>query len=323
MTLTTKCSGKLMKPLLKYMKRINHISKYRGIKFAVKYNKLVRLSLTRYLANDLSALGGIKLRLDGLAYCLYHLSPYLHGHDNEICRQDIQIIMTMLSCPRALRLKVSPDFSTITSPGVEIKKGKYNDSYRRFVKRLKKLSPNNFSKKKSLFLRKPSFSAYHLSTKIGPSSMQSTYSCLNDLENLPSHLIRSMKLLGGADFRKQLDSLLLSYPELAKLFDQPIGIKTPIRRISVFPDSEGKTRIIAIGDYWSQTVLRPIHDIIYAILQDIPADQTFSQAEGISALLSMDTKHFCFDLTAFTDRFPMTIVKGLLSVLIGSNKAEA
>lgn len=324
MTLTTKCSDKLMKPLLRYMKRINHISSHRGIKFAVNYNKLVRLSFTRYLANHLSVLGGIRLRLDGLAYCLYHLSPFLHNDNKEICRQDIQIIMTMLSCPRALRLTVNPDFSSITTTGSVIKMGKYNDSFRRFVKRLKKLSPNNFAKrKKSLLLRNPSFSAYHLSTKIGPSSMQSTYSCLNDLGNLPSHLIRSMKMLGGSEFRKQLDSLLLSYPELARIFDQPIGIKTPIRRISVFPDSEGKTRIIAIGDYWSQTVLRPIHDVIYSVLQDIPADQTFCQAEGISALLSMDTKHFCFDLTAFTDRFPMTIVKGLLSVLVGAEKAEA
>jgi hypothetical protein len=143
------------------------------------------------------------------------------------------------------------------------------------------------------------------------------------LENLPSHLIRSLKIVGGNRFREKIDRLLLSYPELAKMFNQPIGLKKPVRRLSVFPDSEGKTRIIAIGDYWSQTVLLPIHNIVYAILQDIPSDQTFSQAEGISALLSRDTKHFCFDLSAFTDRFPLTIVSGLLEVLVGKKKAKA
>jgi len=72
---TTDCSGNLMKPLLRYMDFINHISRHRGIKFAIGYNKLVRLSFTRYLACNVTLLDGIKLRLDGLAYKLYHLSP--------------------------------------------------------------------------------------------------------------------------------------------------------------------------------------------------------------------------------------------------------
>jgi len=311
-----------MKLIFRYTDYINHLSKHRGIKFAVNYNKLVRLSFTRYLANNITVLGGIKLRLDGLAYCLYHFSDILDRNNNENYRQDIQILMTMLSCPRALRLKVNIDFRTITDPGIYIKEDLYKRSFRGFIKSLKKLSPSNFTKK-GLFLKNPSFSTFHLSTKTGPSSFQSLYSCLLDLENLPLHLIKSIKIVGGSHFCKQFDSLLLSYPELAKLMDQPIGIKKPIRRLSVFPDSEGKTRIIAIGDYWSQTVLRPIHNIIYAILQDIPTDQTFCQAEGISGLLSRDTKHFCFDLTAFTDRFPITIVKGILSILVGKKKAEA
>jgi hypothetical protein len=304
------------------MRKINHISKYRGIKFAVNYNKLVRLSFTRYLAKDLTVLEGIKLRLDGLPYCLYHFGDILNVHDNPLYRNDIQIIMTMLSCPRALRLDPDPDFSTITGDGIGVSQAKYKRSFRRFVKVLKKLSPKNFSKK-GLFLHKPEFSAFHLSTKVGPSSKQALASCLCDLENLPSHLIRSLKIVGGNRFREKIDRLLLSYPELAKMFNQPIGLKKPVRRLSVFPDSEGKTRIIAIGDYWSQTVLLPIHNIVYAILQDIPSDQTFSQAEGISALLSRDTRHFCFDLSAFTDRFPLTIVSGLLEVLVGKKKAKA
>jgi hypothetical protein len=311
-----------MKSLYKYTDYINHLSIHRGIKFAVNYNKLVRLSFTRYLANNITLLGGIKLRLDGLAYCLYHFKDILNRNNNLNYRSDIQIIMTMLSCPRALRLKVNNNFGTITDPGINIKEEVYKHSFIGFIKSLKKLSPSNFTKK-GLFLKNPLFSTFHLSTKTGPSSYQSLYSCLLDLENLPLHLIKSLKIIGGEKFCEHFDRLLLSYPELAKLMNQPIGIKKPIRRLSTFPDSEGKTRIIAIGDYWSQTVLRPIHNIVYAILQDIPSDQTFCQAEGISGLLSMNTKHFCFDLTAFTDRFPITIVKGILSILIGKKKAEA
>jgi hypothetical protein len=33
--------------------------------------------------------------------------------------------------------------------------------------------------------------------------------------------------------------------------------KGELRHISVIQDPEGKSRIIAIGDYWSQTALKP------------------------------------------------------------------
>jgi hypothetical protein len=32
-----------------------------------------------------------------------------------------------------------------------------------------------------------------------------------------------------------------------------------IRKLTGIEDKEGKTRVIAIGDYWSQTALKPLH----------------------------------------------------------------
>jgi hypothetical protein len=32
-----------------------------------------------------------------------------------------------------------------------------------------------------------------------------------------------------------------------------------IRKLTAIEDREGKTRVIAIGDYWSQTALKPLH----------------------------------------------------------------
>jgi hypothetical protein len=47
---------------------------------------------------------------------------------------------------------------------------------------------------------------------------------------------------------------------LAKLMDH-LGYKTDnIRRLSIVNDPEGKARVIAILDYWSQTSLKPLHD---------------------------------------------------------------
>jgi hypothetical protein len=50
-----------------------------------------------------------------------------------------------------------------------------------------------------------------------------------------------------------------------------------IRKVTGIQDREGKTRMVAILDYWSQTALRPLHDRLFGILRTIPQDMTFSQ----------------------------------------------
>jgi hypothetical protein len=50
-----------------------------------------------------------------------------------------------------------------------------------------------------------------------------------------------------------------------------------IRRLVVFSDKEGKTRIIAILDYFSQTVLKGLHSYLFRVLKKLPQDMTFNQ----------------------------------------------
>lgn len=52
-----------------------------------------------------------------------------------------------------------------------------------------------------------------------------------------------------------------------------------LRRLSAIADYEGKTRMIAIGDYLSQLYLKPIHQRLMKILRKIPGDLTFRQDE--------------------------------------------
>lgn len=48
-----------------------------------------------------------------------------------------------------------------------------------------------------------------------------------------------------------------------------------LRRLSAIADYEGKTRIIAIGDWTSQQYLKPLHDIIMRKLSTIDGDLTY------------------------------------------------
>jgi hypothetical protein len=101
------------------------------------------------------------------------------------------------------------------------------------------------------------------------------------------------------------------------------GPKT-FRKITAIPDSEGKTRLIAIGDYWSQTCLKPFHSYLNAVLRSIPQDQTFNQGKGLTELpFSSDITYYSFDLKAFTDRLPIKILMGLLTDICGQSRAEA
>jgi len=50
-----------------------------------------------------------------------------------------------------------------------------------------------------------------------------------------------------------------------------------VRRLSVLSDYEGKPRVIAIGDYLSNVVLKPLHNELMTCLSGLKADKTHKQ----------------------------------------------
>lgn len=48
-----------------------------------------------------------------------------------------------------------------------------------------------------------------------------------------------------------------------------------LRKISYFSDKEGKTRVIGIMDYWSQSCLIQLHKQLNKLLRSIKNDCTF------------------------------------------------
>lgn len=86
----------------------------------------------------------------------------------------------------------------------------------------------------------------------------------------------------------------------------------------------GKVRIFAICDIWTQSALKPLHDYIGHILKVIPQDGTFNQAAPLKLLLEQNHKQcYSFDLTAATDRLPVSLQVTVLSFLLGKDFAEA
>jgi hypothetical protein len=87
--------------------------------------------------------------------------------------------------------------------------------------------------------------------------------------------------------------------------------KGQIRKVSNFGDLEGKTRVIAVLDYFSQSVLKPLHSWLFKILKRIPQDFTFNQGGFREYIQDWEDFYSC-DLSAATDRFPIKVISQVL-----------
>lgn len=133
-------------------------------------------------------------------------------------------------------------------------------------------------------------------------------------------------MIGGQGLRSRMETLLAGGDLLglpgSRFFGSEPG---EIRRIVGIPDLEGKTRVIAILDYWSQTALRPLHQFLFKVLRLIPQDMTFNQGSFSDHVKSWGegvTLH-SVDLTAATDRFPIRLIERVLEGYFGLSFARA
>jgi len=96
-------------------------------------------------------------------------------------------------------------------------------------------------------------------------------------------------------------------------------------RLGFSAEPAGKTRIFAIGDYWSQLSLKPIQIALYRTLQSIPTDATSNQNKGFTSLVekSLGCRTYCFDLSSASDRIPAVMQKIRLKLMGGVSVADS
>jgi hypothetical protein len=96
-------------------------------------------------------------------------------------------------------------------------------------------------------------------------------------------------------------------------------------RLGFSSEPAGKTRIFAIGDYWSQLSLKPIQISLYRTLQSISTDSTKDQDKGFSTLIKESSGHptYCFDLSSASDRIPAVMQKHRLELMSNRHVADS
>jgi hypothetical protein len=279
----------------------------RGLPFAVKYVKSSRLAVTRKISgHPLSALEGVALASDGWPVWLSWMrTPSQSG-------EGIKLVLTLLTSLRGIHLPPTLDITPIISPW----KGTDTITDREL---------NHACRQLGVSSRKADWSSFHMSTKSGPLG-QALLTSATELTLLPQELLDDIITVGGSKLGKVVGALKaprfgdLSIAGIwANLFPPKTG---SFRKISYFSDKEGKTRVIAILDYWSQTALRPLHSVLNNMLRRIKCDCTYNQG-AFTRILSSSGPFHSLDLSNATDRMPIAVQLRVLTRIVGSEKALA
>lgn len=106
------------------------------------------------------------------------------------------------------------------------------------------------------------------------------------------------------------------------------GFSVPwgLGKLGFISEPAAKIRVVAMCDSLTQMLLRPLHDAVFEILRKIPQDGTFDQEKPARNLAKAMDKvglrsYWSYDLSAATDRFPVSLQQAFLGLLIGPKVA--
>lgn len=84
----------------------------------------------------------------------------------------------------------------------------------------------------------------------------------------------------------------------------------------------GKLSLFAIGNYYKQTLLAPVHEYFSDLLRTIPMDGTFDQLKPLNRLAGLPGTVYSFDLKAATDRWPLGALGMLVDAMFDNTHAS-
>lgn len=291
----------------KYLKVLNS----RGKADAIRYCKDARASILRWLAA--SDISNNKVE-PPKRYGVPRVLRFLGGIKGPEGYPLIRLVLSALYASRDLTLPAVPNVAAITSPP----KSEFPPDISRYVDEFWDVLGYPISDR----VKVPSsvyWKRFHLSTKAGPNG-QAMWSALADLYSLPESLFEAICKLGGKRLRVRMELLRdLGVNNFLHRFFTGTRFGR-YRKVVAIPSQEGKTREIAILDYWSQTALKGLHRYLFGVLRRIPQDCTFNQGSFVEKLPFDEgnaERYHSIDLTAATDRFPIELICRVLSGRFG------
>nr|UIW13819.1 MAG: RNA-dependent RNA polymerase [Rhizoctonia solani mitovirus 47] len=329
----------LIKFVVLFIYRVKNLIRTQGVKGATKYLKVAAISLQQSLGGhnvkNMNLLGcRISKNGKGIPRILPNQIRMLIRAGNPVT---IRLALTLLNVYRVFSYTGQLKLSTITSPftGTDGLKRYLYSVIPLFIKRfvLDRYSLEYLREKFSEYARRSAFAIF----KGGPG----VKGVLGEFNTYPPIMIRAgialrmsphlwesfalflgsfqyPKILHGLSVVNNLISLQVK-PEVHSPLLKPLPY---LGKLGTKVEAAGKVRVFAMVDAWTQWILYPLHKVLFLILSKIRMDGTFDQSRPLW-LINRNRGTWSLDLSAATDRLPVTLQKDLLSGLFGHELAGA
>jgi hypothetical protein len=310
--------NRALQSILKVVSKLNNILINRGIAQLLLYVKTLRLEFIKILFK-LESLEDVK----NISNVPKPLKPLIRIIKDSPNYPVFRLILSALYLTRAIRLKPTASFKTISDLPT------YCDAFFDGLEKDVRLFLKDLGLDSRRFGQRPStldWKEFHMSSKSGPNG-HALWSSFVDNAVLPEDLRQAIGVVGGEKLKDLMDrNLILSRDKIPHFFNRFKSSRREVvlRKLVIIPDKEGKTREIAIGDYWTQCALKPLNNKIFRIFQSIEQDCTHQQTKHLGKIVPREgSSYHSIDLTAFSDRFPIKLEHLILSVWLGKEYADS
>jgi hypothetical protein len=290
-------------------RQLTKLSRHNGLRYALNYLKISRSIIYRHLGGDpVSSTEGIKVTSDGIPTFLEGWIPHLRNRS----KVHSQVVLSLLSIGRLFssvnELKTD-SIEVVNNPDTYLAiSDKDIDDF---------LDYYGFRN-----LEVPGAPVFEIRSSVGPCGPAMS-SIIEEAHAIPEELVTALEDLAGdstvIEVLKRIRSEKITTPESLK---PSIKSSSCFRRVTVVEDKEFKSRVIAIFDYWSQSVLRPYHQLISSMIKSIQNDCTYGQMKGVASFKKMNGPFFSHDLSSATDLLPVELQVRIMAKIFNENIAN-
>lgn len=191
-------------------------------------------------------------------------------------------------------------------------------------------------------LRRPSL---WLSTSVGPHGLQGGFTAIRDAAAMlgpgGQSILAFLRSYCEEVYGRRVWLTLLSKIRFFSLVHKVLypswvpveGVSSWLSRLHRIEEAAGKLRVVAIVDYWTQALMRPLHKLLFAALREIPQDGTFDQEGCVNRVKLAIAKLrdanpsgppitvYSYDLSSATDRIPLHVYQVVLQEVLGPSAA--
>jgi len=291
-----------------FLDEVSKRCKHRGSLDTISWLKDIRTQFYAYLGGYTVEIRHLSVTKDGIPRGLATSEETRNGiRKGDI--KTIRFLLTLLQVSRFLEGQKDPDYSPITDHPT------YSAEIRKEFGERCKMALNELQL--GSVRQHPKWTVPHFTSKGSPSG-PAMLSVKHDLDHNSESSVNSMGVVAGGRLTEYMDRLR-SQPSVFKTTREcKPDRKGRLRSLGLVEDTEGKTRVIAMADYWTQTSLLPLHQDLLSVLRKL-GDKDLTFGQDIKPFGIAEHSYYSFDLTSATDRLPRFLYVDVLSNLYGEN----